>query len=243
MITRIKPAIPHIFTLTNLLFGTLGIFHAFDRNWGGVLLMLCGSLLMDVFDGWAARLLNVTSDLGKQLDSLADMVSFGVLPGITLFWLMRDQCEPLSLVQQSVPLGAFAITLCTALRLGKFNIDTRQGNYFIGLAVPSQAIAIIGLSFWSEEIGNIWEYWQINPALIYLLIAIIFCWAMLTNKIALPALKSWSLPGTKFTFIALSVSGIVLFYFLGLKSLSVIILLYLIFGSVFFRPEKASKQP
>ncbi|MCC5918653.1 MAG: CDP-alcohol phosphatidyltransferase family protein [Cryomorphaceae bacterium] len=238
---RIIQAIPHALTLANLLFGILGIFHAFDRNWNGVLMMLAAALLMDVFDGMAARKLNVSGELGKQLDSLADMVSFGVLPGITLFWLMRDQCEPLSLVQNFLPLLAFSIPLCTALRLAKFNIDTRQGNYFIGLPSPSQAIAVIGLTAWAPTIEKARNF-GINPAAIYLLFALIFCWAMLSEKLKLPAFKSLSLPGAKAVMIIVFATALILFFFFEWKSLSAAILLYLLLGVVIFKPQSAVKN-
>lgn len=245
--------IPNAFTLANLFFGILGIFHAFDRNWSSVLIMLSLSLLMDVLDGAAARILRVSSEIGKQLDSLADVVSFGVLPAITIFFLMREQCEPLSLYQQLLPLGALILALATAYRLAKFNVDTRQTDYFYGLPSPAQAIASVGLVFWASDIADFFREFGMNPAVMYLLFVVALSAAMI-SEIRLPAFKSFKYPSARVVMSLSVLSGVGLFVWFvsrssinsgnflleGFKSLTPAVLLYLVLGAVFFRPTPKS---
>ncbi len=245
--------IPNAFTLANLFFGILGIFHAFDRNWSSVLLMLGLSLFMDVLDGAAARLLRVSGEIGKQLDSLADVVSFGVLPAITLFFLMREQCEPLSIYQQLMPLGALILALATAYRLAKFNVDTRQTDFFYGLPSPAQAIASVGLVFWANDIADFFRNFGMNPAVFYLLFVLALSAAMI-YEIRLPAFKSLKYPSARVVMALSVIAGIGLYIWFvsqssiksgnflleGFKSLTPAVLLYLVMGALFFRPETKS---
>ena len=107
-----------------------------------------GSLIFDFLDGFAARLLNAKSEMGKELDSLADMVSFGLLPGVILFQLVTYSLDPALIIigDYTIPhIEMFAITLFSAVRLAKFNIDTRQTENFIGLPTPACAIFFVGI--------------------------------------------------------------------------------------------------
>ncbi len=133
--------LPNMVTLSNLLCGVLGIAMVIDgRPLDGFLLMILGAV-MDFFDGWVARLLKADSALGLQLDSLADVVTFGVLPGLIWRSLMQNQgyCSTGFCINNYVwifiPLGA-------AYRLAKFNVDTRQLNGFIGVPTPITGLAL-----------------------------------------------------------------------------------------------------
>lgn len=108
------------------------------------------SLLLDVADGLVARMLKVNSTLGIQLDSLADMVSFGLLPGAVMYAMLnqtvgQDLMLNTSLPKFWVPFAGFIITLFSALRLAKFNLDTRQHDGFLGLPTPSVTVFVVGL--------------------------------------------------------------------------------------------------
>ncbi len=145
----IKKAIPHILTLSNLLCGVLGIIMAFQANllWSAYLIGIAA--IFDFFDGFAARILKVPSELGKQLDSLADAVTFGVLPSIMVF-----QYISIAFGEYFIPLAdrpvAHALLACTGLliaafsvlRLAIFNIDTEQTDTFLGVPTPANAILI-----------------------------------------------------------------------------------------------------
>ena len=155
--------IPNIITLLNLLCGCLAIVFAFDGNlvWSAYLVGIAA--VLDFFDGFVARALKQYSEIGKQLDSLADMVTFGVVPGVVMFQLIKGSfmlekytsflkswdgvSKPNVTVDAPVLICsiAFLITLFSALRLAKFNIDTRQSESFIGVPTPANAILICSL--------------------------------------------------------------------------------------------------
>jgi CDP-diacylglycerol--serine O-phosphatidyltransferase len=134
--------LPNIITLINLLCGCLAVLFLFRHNIEAVLLCIGCSLLADFLDGFVARLLNSYSDMGKELDSLADMVSFGFLPGCIMFYMLQDgKLETIKIFA----LVGFVVTLFAALRLAKFNIDTRQSDTFMGMPTPSATLLISGL--------------------------------------------------------------------------------------------------
>ncbi len=169
-----KKQIPNFITLLNLFFGCMAIMSAFEagtifiQNQDGLLvrdmpaklfnasLYIGLAALMDFFDGFAARLLKVSSDMGKQLDSLADVVSFGVAPAFIVFQFLRlalsSQVDALSI--QSIWLyAAFLIPMAGAYRLARFNIDTEQTTYFKGVPIPMIGIltAAFPLIYWQMQ--------------------------------------------------------------------------------------------
>lgn len=141
----IKRQIPNLITLGNLGCGVVATYAALwlhDPSLAA--LFICGGILLDFFDGLSARLLGVSSPLGKELDSLADVVTSGVAPAAILYCLTQitlfhHQLEWLAIVYLLIP-------LCAAYRLAKFNLDTRQTHSFLGLPVPSQALVWVGLA-------------------------------------------------------------------------------------------------
>jgi CDP-diacylglycerol--serine O-phosphatidyltransferase len=134
--------IPNIITLANLFCGCLSIVATFSGQvtTAGFLIFLAA--IFDFFDGFAARQLKAYSELGKQLDSLADIVSFGVAPAVIAFRIMFAHQAELSFA--NLPYIAFAMVLFSALRLAKYNIDTRQTEHFIGMPTPANAM------FWAS---------------------------------------------------------------------------------------------
>ncbi len=156
--------LPNMVTLSNLLCGVLGIAMVIeDRPFDGFLLMILGAV-MDFFDGWVARLLKADSDLGLQLDSLADVVTFGVLPGLIWRSLMQEQgyCSTGFCINNYVwiliPLGA-------AYRLAKFNVDTRQLTGFIGVPTPITGLAIGSWAMiaYSNTLDAVSLKWLLSP--------------------------------------------------------------------------------
>jgi len=134
--------IPNLITLINLLSGSLAVVFLFRHDLMAVIICIVISLVADFLDGFVARILNSYSDMGKELDSLADMVSFGFLPGAMLFYLLQN--GDFSTLEY-YGIAGFIVTLFAALRLAKFNIDTRQTDSFLGLATPSATLFIAGL--------------------------------------------------------------------------------------------------
>ena len=155
-----KKHIPNILTLCNLLAGCTGVVFAVRGQFSAVLVCLMLSELFDFFDGFSARALGAYSDIGKELDSLADLISFGLCPSVCLFsWYGISHPE--------IPLLRwlpFLLTAASALRLAKFNIDTRQRTSFLGLATSGCALLLTPLavySFYTEGflhtlMGTVW---------------------------------------------------------------------------------------
>ena len=141
----IKRQIPNLITLCNLACGVLSVFAAIAfQEPVQAALLICLGILFDFFDGMTARLLGVSSPMGKELDSLADVVTSGVAPAAILFTLCYWPLEHIGL--RWLLILFLLIPLFAAYRLAKFNIDTRQSHSFLGLPVPSQALVWVGLA-------------------------------------------------------------------------------------------------
>jgi CDP-diacylglycerol--serine O-phosphatidyltransferase len=147
-----KAAVPNSITLGNLAFGIIGIVLTFQTNMLGAAICMVLAAVLDFFDGLAARALGVSGEFGKQLDSLADMVTFGVLPGIMLYQYISigfgEYFVPIDerpLMHVVLEFSGFLYALFAALRLAQFNIDENQSDSFIG--VPSPAAALFVASF------------------------------------------------------------------------------------------------
>ena len=150
----IKSYVPNALTLLNLFSGILALVLLINENFKCTFYAVCLGILFDFFDGFAARLLKVQSRLGLELDSLADMVTSGVVPGMVMFYLLLNSLgltvmsysnPEIDWVILTVPLIGFAITLASAYRLAKFNIDERQTEAFIGLPTPANCLFIASL--------------------------------------------------------------------------------------------------
>ncbi len=139
--------IPNSITCLNLLSGCFACIFAFQGQYDWVALCIGLSALFDFLDGMAARLLHAYSPLGKELDSLADLISFGLAPGLMVMHLMayNSTFHGMTEYQSWWALSALLIPVFSALRLAKFNIDTRQTTSFIGLPVPANALFWIGI--------------------------------------------------------------------------------------------------
>ena len=140
----IKRHIPNIITLINLFCGCIALVFAMKANFEMAFYFVCLGIFFDFFDGFFARLFNVSSPLGLQLDSLADMVTSGVVPGFVMFQMLSNSVNSNpSLVY--FPYLGFIIALGSCYRLANFNIDTRQTDSFIGLPTPANALFILSL--------------------------------------------------------------------------------------------------
>ncbi len=142
--TKLKSQIPNLLTAANLLAGCIGVVLVAAGKLEMAPVAVVVAAVFDFFDGFAARMLKVSSEIGKQLDSLADMVSFGVLPAVTVYMLLTASM-PAGQLAGLVPYLAFLIAVCSAFRLAIFNIDSRQTDKFIGLPTPANAIFFTSL--------------------------------------------------------------------------------------------------
>ncbi|MCZ2130968.1 MAG: CDP-diacylglycerol--serine O-phosphatidyltransferase [Bacteroidia bacterium] len=221
----IKKHIPNLFTLGNLACGFLAIFFilkGYSVVWACWLVLLAGAL--DFFDGFVARALKVSGELGKQLDSLADMVTFGVVPGF-LAWYVGKSDSWLMFA------AATLIPLFSALRLAKFNIDERQHDTFIGVPTPMNTFFWVGIVFLTKNYP-LFENVVSAPNVFYSLT--IFTALMLVANIPMLALKFKNFDKTfylkLFIFFIPALAAVL---FMGLAALSPIYFYYLICSIVF----------
>jgi CDP-diacylglycerol--serine O-phosphatidyltransferase len=143
----IKKQVPNTITLLNLFCGCIALVFAFNKEFEMAFYFVSLGIFLDFFDGFFARLFQVSSSLGLQLDSLADMVTSGVVPGIVMYQLMGSSSgyPKLGWLVEPFPFVGFLITLGSCYRLANFNIDTRQTDSFIGLPTPANALFILSL--------------------------------------------------------------------------------------------------
>ena len=226
-----KKYVPNLITLSNLLCGTVAIVFAVRGTIDWAALFVAIGIFLDFFDGFFARLLHVKSEMGLQLDSLADMVTSGVVPGIVMFQLLNNSTYVLQTegtFAMLLPYVGFFITLASAYRLANFNIDTRQTSGFIGLPTPANTMFILSLplilqyqptELFNSLLHNMWVLLGITLLSAYLLNA----------EIALFALKfsdySFKNNALKYVFLALCV---ILLLSLKIIAIPLIILLYII---------------
>lgn len=212
----IKKHIPNFITTLNLFSGCVAVYLAFKGNYQGASIAILLSAVFDFFDGFAARLLKAYSPMGKELDSLADLVSFGLAPGAMVFSLLS-----VAGINEWLPFIGFLIPVFSGLRLAKFNIDERQTSSFIGLPVPANAIFWAGLifSFSLFLLANLW---------FFLVLIALFCF-LLVSEIPMFSLKfkniKWK--GNQIQFIFLIVCAILLAIF-QLDSFALIIGWYIL---------------
>lgn len=218
-IMRILRHLPNALTCCNLLCGALGTVYILEGH--GLFpaaYFVWFSLGFDFLDGFAARSLGVTSPIGKELDSLADVISFGLLPSVLIYALIKELAP-----ESYLPYLAFIIVICSALRLAKFNIDETQSDSFKGLPTPANALFLTGLPFLTEGIRE----FLFRP-LPLVGISIIFS-LLLVSRVDLFALKfkdfSWGNNKLQFTFLAISVLLMVIFKF---AAIPLIIIFYIL---------------
>ena len=179
----IKKHIPNTITCCNLLSGCVSILFLCNDHvlWASV--MIFAAAIFDFFDGFAARALNAKSPIGGELDSLSDVVSFGVAPSFIIAWFLSKTGIGWWIHDVNIfPMLAFILAAFAAVRLAKFNIDTRQTTSFIGLPVPAVGLFIASLPFMLFRIGNDSILYQIvmNPWFLLAMVAI-FSWLMISE--------------------------------------------------------------
>lgn len=232
----IKKTIPNTLTLLNLLSGLIAIISIFNGYYDHAFLFVCLGIFFDFWDGFLARKLHAQSDLGLQLDSLADMVTSGVVPGLLMFKLFdtiqQNQTEYM-LTEETyymgiVPYLGLLIPLASCYRLANFNIDTRQTNSFIGLPTPANALFIMSIPM----IQYVDNYPALTDALnnpyLLLVITLLSCY-LLNAEIPLFSLKfkkfSWQEAKLQILFLLLALVLILMFNFIAIP---LIILSYIV---------------
>lgn len=225
-----KRFIPNTITALNLFSGCIGISFAFKGEFTIVLYCLIACGIFDFLDGTAARLLKVKSGIGKELDSLADVISFGFLPGTVVFMLLKESTS-----LDYLPYIAYLITIFSAVRLAKFNVDDRQTTDFIGVNTPMNSFLIISLPFIAVDHPAI----VMNPY--FLIVFVLITSFLLVSELKLFSMKlhdiSWQANKYKYSFILVS---LVLLCTLQYLALPFIFLGYIVFSTLHFNAQNKS---
>ena len=227
-----KRHIPNIITLVNLFCGCLAIIFMFEGDYISMLIAVIVAEFADLMDGFAARLLKSSSAIGGDLDSLADMVTFGVLPGIAMFQMLE-----MAEIPRPYAYAGFIVTAFCCLRLAIYNNDTRGGDNFYGLPVPSTAAFILGLILIVDNQSFGLQTFILQPVFLFAVIAL-FSWLMLTNypmfNLKFSSL-GWKGNEVRYLFVFISLAMI---FVLKLAVFSFIIAFYLLLSLIFFEPQK-----
>lgn len=251
---QIKKHIPNAITCGNLLCGCVAILQIFEGNMVMASYLVGLAAILDFFDGFAARLLKVSSPIGKDLDSLADMVTFGVVPGLIMHrmlqigYLVNHQDYEVIIRNQWMVYIPLLIPVFSAVRLAKFNNDTRQSEAFIGVPTPANAILICSIPMivnWDTQFdlkhcGII--HFLIHPyAILGLSVLMSF---LLVAELPLFSLKfrqfGWKGNEIRYVFLILSVISLIVFQFLGLTIAIVLYIVLSLFNNLFIKPKAQS---
>jgi CDP-diacylglycerol--serine O-phosphatidyltransferase len=163
--------LPNTITLINLICGSAAIITALHGQYLATVGWLAGAAVADFADGLVARALRVTSPVGKELDSLADVVSFGVAPAMILYSLLTPDTKADTLYLPGIPV--FILAAFSALRLARFNLDERQHEHFIGLPTPASTLLVVGLLLlYLDDTWNARD-WMTQPATLYLIAGVL----------------------------------------------------------------------
>ena len=218
--------LPNALTCGNLLCGCFGIVYCLENRDVPAAYFIWMAGVFDFFDGFAARWLKVTSSIGKELDSLADMVSFGLLPSLVMYKMIGSVSS-----SEWLPYSAFLVAVCSALRLAIFNVDETQHESFKGLNTPANSIFISALPFLTGSISSfIMQDWML------VLITVVFS-LLMVSRIDILSFKfkdfTWQHNKLRFTFLA---CALLLLLWGGISAVSFVILFYIaasLIGKVF----------
>lgn len=235
---NLKKHVPNIITLLNLFCGCIALMFVFQQNFEMAFLLVSLGIFLDFFDGFFARLFDVSSPLGLQLDSLADMVTSGVVPGTVMFFMISnainfDTASP-TIYQPKmwISLLGFIITMASCYRLANFNIDTRQTDSFIGLPTPANALFILSLPLILKSTSSLLVLGLLINEWILLLITALSAY-MLNAEIPLFALKIKEFSFEKYKLqISFLLFSVVLLIFLQLSAIPIIIMSYVLLSVI-----------
>jgi len=225
-----KKHIPNSITCCNLICGCIAITFAITGNLGMALLFIVLGAVFDFFDGMTARLLGVSSPIGKELDSLADVVTFGVAPSMMVFYELQVMDYPsfLNPISSVLPYFAFLMAAFSGLRLAKFNLDERQAMGFIGLPTPANAL------FWGSLLAGGSKWLEASPwiSVAILVMVCVSSW-LLVAEIPMFALKfkhwTWKDNEVKWLFL---ICCIILLAIFRLPGLAFCIIWYVILSAI-----------
>lgn len=234
----IKNNLANAITLGNLLSGCIGAIHLISGDYQTTAICIILSLILDFFDGFTARALKANSNLGTQLDSLADMVSFGLVPGLTMFKMLEPFGTDLfgMTLPFEVKYFGLLITLFSCLRLAIFNLDEDQKYYFKGLNTPSNTILIFGL-FYAFKENQSFEF-LLNNEFALIILTVISSW-LLISPIKMIAMKFKSMKlQDNYPKIALLVGSVIILAIFKTIGIPMVILYYILISIIFQKQLK-----
>lgn len=229
----IKNNLANAFTLANLFSGSIGVIQLLAGNYHITAICIIVSLILDFFDGFIARAMKSDSNLGAQLDSLADMVSFGLLPGLVIYKALEPFGNQFLGMQLPFEIKYFAlfITLFSCLRLAIFNLDDEQTYYFKGLNTPSNTILIFGLYYAFLETESFSFLFE-NPLLL-ILFTILSSW-LLISPVKMIAMKFKSMKlEDNYPKLALLIGAILILIIFRTVGIPLVIVYYMVISLVF----------
>lgn len=233
----IKKQVPNTITLLNLFCGCIAMVFALNKEFEMAFYFVSLGIFLDFFDGFFARLFQVSSPLGLQLDSLADMVTSGVVPGIVMYQLMGSSSgyPKLGWIVEPFPFVGFLITLGSCYRLANFNIDTRQTDSFIGLPTPANALFILSLPLVLRNLDSFFVLELLTNPFVLIGITLLSVY-MLNAEIPLFSLKikqmSLKKNALQIGFLLSSVVLIASFHYAGIPLLIVLYVLLSVITNV-----------
>jgi CDP-diacylglycerol--serine O-phosphatidyltransferase len=232
MRNRVRKHLPNTITCANLFSGCIGIVFCFQDNLIFASYAIFLAAIFDFFDGLASRVLRSYSGIGKDLDSLADMVSFGVLPSAIMYELFL-QAPQIDRVSSYLNFIAFLIPVFSALRLAKFNVDTRQAEIFIGLPTPANAILIASLPIIIQQHYNVATY-ILNPYVLSVFV-VVMC-VLLVAEVPLMSLKfkNRDFQENIYRYLLLLFSAILILFF-KFAAVPVVIFIYITLSIIQFK--------
>lgn len=238
IIRNVVEQIPNTLTLLNLLCGSLAVLLAF-RGYilEGAILVMSG-FFFDLFDGMAARLLKAQSPIGKELDSLADLISFGLAPAAILFSI-QEQLNGTGTFSLSLPAGTiilsllpFLLPLFAGLRLAKFNIDERQSHQFIGLPTPANGIMALALPLVMHSQPDSFLISWLNNDLFVPIYSVVVSYLMVSPiRLYSMKIKGFGLTQNKFTYL-FAVIALVLIILFGFTGLFLVTPVYIVYAGI-----------
>lgn len=229
--------IPNIITLLNLLCGSLAVIQIITGNPDYALILTLFAAIFDFLDGFAARITHQVSNIGKELDSLSDVVSFGLVPALAMFYMYHEilvnQASKL-LILSFLPLF---IVLFSALRLARFNVMKLESKNFSGLPTPANTLLLLPV-YWGYLSGVNWINSLFSNLYMIPILVIISC-CLLISDFPMLSLKGKSKYSEWLPLIIISILSLPVFYLLGISGLFICMLLYIIVSFItlnsFFR--------
>lgn len=227
-----KRHLPNFLTCCNLICGCVGIVFVLEGREIPAAYFVWLAGVFDFFDGFAARMLKVTSSIGKELDSLADVVSFGVLPSLVMYRMISQASD-----SSALPYIAFTIAVFSALRLAIFNVDETQRDSFRGLNTPANTIFITSLPLLYNDVGR----WLYEPVIL-VAITLVFS-LLLVSRIEFFAFKfksfSWEPNKIRYVFLILATLLLIVFRFAGIPLMIILYIVLSLFQNGFSTGTKS----